>query len=173
MPTSALFTPIQMAGRTFANRIVISPMCQYSAEDGRATDWHLIHLGMLSNSGAGLLVVEATAVEAAGRISLGDLGLYDAATEAALARVVAACRRYGTAKLGIQIAHAGRQGSAREPWRGGGLLQPEEGAWQTLAPLARALRGRLACAARFRRGGFRARAPGLRRHRGTGPTPRL
>src|SRR3954451_25135855 len=134
MSTSVLFTPIRIADRTFANRIVISPMCQYSAEDGRATVWHLMHLGMLSNSGAGLLIVEATAVEPEGRISPGDLGLYDDATEAALARVLAACRRYGNAKLGIQIAHAGRKASVQPPWLGGGPLRPEEGAWQTVAP---------------------------------------
>ena len=133
MSTSVLFTPIRIADHTFANRIVISPMCQYSAENGCANDWHLMHLGMLSNSGAGLLIVEATAVEPEGRISPGDLGLYDDANEAALARVLAACRRYGTAKLGIQISHAGRKASAHTPWHGGGPLRPEEGAWQAVA----------------------------------------
>lgn len=134
MSTATLFTPIRIADAGFANRIVVSPMCQYSAEAGCATDWHLMHLGMLSNSGAGLLFVEATAVEPEGRISAGDLGLYDDATEAALARVVSACRRYGTARLAIQIGHAGRKASVSEPWRGGGPLGPEEGAWQSLAP---------------------------------------
>src|SRR5919199_1497118 len=130
---SALFTPIRLAGLELANRIVVSPMCQYSAEHGRANDWHLTHLGMLANSGAALLVVEATAVEARGRITHGDLGLYDAACEAALARVVASCRRIGTARLGIQIAHAGRKASAHVPWRGGPPLARKEEPWETIA----------------------------------------
>ena len=98
-------------------------MCQYSADDGCANDWHLTHLGMLANSGAGLVVVEATHVERHGRITHGCLGLYSDDNEAALARVVAHCRRIGTAKLGIQLAHAGRKGSAQRPWEGGGALQ--------------------------------------------------
>jgi 2,4-dienoyl-CoA reductase-like NADH-dependent reductase (Old Yellow Enzyme family) len=111
-------------------------MCQYSAEDGMANDWHLMHLGMLSNSGAGLVILEATAVEPDGRISPGDLGLYNDAAEAALARVIAACRRYGISKFGIQISHAGRKGSSAAPWLGGKPLAPHEGGWQTLAPSA-------------------------------------
>src|ERR671929_244714 len=106
--TSALFSPIRLAGLDLSNRIVISPMCQYSADDGTATDWHLGHLGMLANSGAGLLVVEATHVERRGRITHGCLGLYSDDNEAALARVVAHCRRIGTAKLGIEVAQAVR-----------------------------------------------------------------
>ena len=131
---SALFTPIRLADLELANRIVVSPMCQYSADQGRANDWHLTHLGMLANSGAALLVVEATAVEARGRITHGDLGLYDGACEAALARVVANCRRIGTARLGIQIAHAGRKASAHVPWRGGRPLARNEEPWETIAP---------------------------------------
>ena len=133
---SPLFTPIALRQLTLANRAVVSPMCQYSAEDGSATDWHLQHLGSLSLGGAGLLMIEATAVEPAGRITPGCLGLYSDANEAALARVLAACRRYGNTPLGIQLAHAGRKGSATVPWQGIRALRPEEGAWQTQAPSA-------------------------------------
>jgi hypothetical protein len=95
--TSALFSPIRIAELELPNRVVISPMCQYSARDGCMTDWHLTHLGSLANSGASLLVFEATAVERHGRISHGDVGLYDDDCEAAMARVIAHCRRIGTA----------------------------------------------------------------------------
>lgn len=134
--TSTLFTPIRIADTTFDNRIVVSPMCQYSAVGGAATDWHMIHLGHLALSGAALLMIEATAVEPLGRISLGCLGLYDDECEAALARVIAVCRRYGRTKLGIQLAHSGRKGSAHRPWEGLKPLQPKDGAWQTVAPSA-------------------------------------
>ncbi|UEM04760.1 NADH:flavin oxidoreductase/NADH oxidase [Skermanella rosea] len=134
--TSSLFTPIDLAGVGFANRIVVSPMCQYSAEDGNANDWHVMHLGMLANSGASLVILEATAVEPAGRITPGDLGLYNDENEAALARVMAAVRRYGTAKLGIQVSHAGRKASAQRPWEGGRSLPAGQGEWQTIAPSA-------------------------------------
>src|ERR1700693_2826717 len=113
--TSVLFSPIKLAAPDPANRIVASPMCQYSADDGCANDWHATHLGMLANSGAGLLVVEATHVERLGRISHGCLGLYSDACEDALARIVAHCKRIGTAKLGIQLAHAGRKASSQRP----------------------------------------------------------
>jgi 2,4-dienoyl-CoA reductase-like NADH-dependent reductase (Old Yellow Enzyme family) len=134
--TSALFSPIRLADLELANRVVVSPMCQYSADDGVASDWHLNHLGMLANSGAALLVVEATGIERRGRISHGCLGLYSDDCEAAIARVIAHCRRYGTAKLGIQLAHAGRKASARRPWEGGQPLTPAEDSWQTIAPSA-------------------------------------
>jgi 2,4-dienoyl-CoA reductase-like NADH-dependent reductase (Old Yellow Enzyme family) len=136
---SPLFTPIALRQLTLANRIVVSPMCQYSAEDGSANDWHLLHLGSLSLGGAGLLMIEATAVEAAGRITRGCLGLYSDANEAALARVIAACRRFGNTPLGIQLAHAGRKASATVPWQGIRALAPAEGAWQASAPSALAL----------------------------------
>src|SRR5215212_4336031 len=103
---SKLFSPIRIADVTFDNRIVVSPMCQYSANDGCASDWHISHDGMLANSGAGLLVIEATHVERHGRITHGCLGLYSDDCEAALARVIAHCRHIGTAKLGIQLAHS-------------------------------------------------------------------
>ena len=134
--TSALFSPIRLADLELANRIVVSPMCQYSADDGVASDWHINHLGMLTGSGAALVVVEATGIARHGRISHGCLGLYSDDCEAALARVVAHCRRYGSAKLGIQLAHAGRKASARRPWEGGQALAPGEDAWETIAPSA-------------------------------------
>jgi len=134
--TRALFEPLRLGGITLANRIAVSPMCQYSAKNSAATDWHLQHLGSLSLSGAGLVIVEQTAVEPAGRITHGCLGLYSDANEAALARIVSFCRRAGSAALGIQLAHAGRKGSARLPWEGGGPLPPESGAWTTAAPSA-------------------------------------
>ncbi|HEY2537949.1 MAG TPA: hypothetical protein VGI28_00400 [Stellaceae bacterium] len=133
---SYLFKPLALGGITLANRIAVSPMCQYSAEDGSANDWHLQHLGSLSLLGAGLLVVEQTAVEPAGRISHGCLGLYSDANEAALARVVSSCRHSSLVALGIQLAHAGRKGSANIPWQGGGPLIHDIDAWTTVAPSA-------------------------------------
>src|SRR5215207_1248220 len=135
--TSHLFSPLIIGGLTLVNRLAVSPMCQYSAENGAANDWHLQHLGSLSLSGAGLVIVEQTAVEPAGRITHGCLGLYSDANEAALARIVGFSRRSGAAALGIQLAHAGRKGSARLPWEGGGPLSSDTGAWTTAAPSAR------------------------------------
>lgn len=131
--SSVLFSPYRLAGLELANRIVVSPMCQYSADDGCANDWHLMHLGMLANSGAALVVVEATHVERHGRITHGCLGLYSDDNEAALARVIAQVRRAGTAKFGIQIAHAGRKASSQRPWEGGGALKADADAWPTIA----------------------------------------
>jgi 2,4-dienoyl-CoA reductase-like NADH-dependent reductase (Old Yellow Enzyme family) len=134
--TSALFSPIRLRGIELANRIVVSPMCQYSADDGVANDWHFNHLGTLSNSGASLVVIEATGVERRGRITHGCLGLYSDDCEAALARIIAYCRRYGTARLGIQLGHAGRKASAQRPWEGAQPLKPDDDAWETIAPSA-------------------------------------
>jgi 2,4-dienoyl-CoA reductase-like NADH-dependent reductase (Old Yellow Enzyme family) len=133
---SQLFSPITLGGVTLENRIVVAPMCQYSSEDGLANDWHVQHLGSLSLSGAGLLMIEATAVERIGRITHGCLGLWSEAHERALAPAVALVRRHGTAKLGIQLAHAGRKASAQVPWKGGGALGPNEAPWPTVAPSA-------------------------------------
>ncbi|MDN4590310.1 oxidoreductase [Xenophilus aerolatus] len=133
---STLFSERALGPLTLPNRIVIAPMCQYSAEDGNAGDWHLIHLGQLALSGAGLLVIEATAVEEAGRITPGDLGLYSDDNEAALARVLAALRRHSSMPIGIQLGHAGRKASSHVPWHGGASLTQEEGAWDTYAPSA-------------------------------------
>ncbi len=123
----------RLAGVELANRIVVSPMCQYSGDDGCATDWHLMHLGMLANSGAALVVVEATHVERHGRITHGCLGLYSDDNEAALARVISSARRAGTAKFGIQIAHAGRKASAEKPWDGAQALKADADPWPTIA----------------------------------------
>lgn len=133
---SHLFSPTSVGNVDLVNRIVIAPMCEYSADEGRATDWHMIHLGHLALSGAALLFTEATAVEADGRISPGDLGLWSDETEAALGRVVQAVRRYSPIKLGIQLGHAGRKASSHAPWEGGQLVPPEQGGWQGWAPSA-------------------------------------
>jgi 2,4-dienoyl-CoA reductase-like NADH-dependent reductase (Old Yellow Enzyme family) len=135
--TSPLFSPVTLGAVSLANRIVVAPMCQYSADDGSATDWHLQHLGSLALSGAALLMIEATAVERQGRITHGCLGLYSDANEAALGRVLALLRSIGChAKVGIQLAHAGRKGSAQRPWEGGQALKAEAGAYPTVAPSA-------------------------------------
>jgi 2,4-dienoyl-CoA reductase-like NADH-dependent reductase (Old Yellow Enzyme family) len=134
--TSALFSPIRLAGLDVPNRIVVSPMCQYSADDGVGNDWHMTHLGMLANSGAGMLVIEATHVERRGRITHGCLGLYSDACEAALERIVYHCHHIGTAKLAIQLAHAGRKASSQRPWEGAKALTEAEDAWPTIGPSA-------------------------------------
>lgn len=136
-----LFTELTIGPVAFPNRIVVSPMCQYVARDGRAGDWHLQHLMQLAISGAGLVMVEATAVEPRGRITHGCLGLWDDDTEAALARVLAAARAVAApgTRFGIQLGHAGRKGSAQVPWEGGGALdggRPAEPPWRCAAPSA-------------------------------------
>ena len=133
---SKLFSPLKLRGLTLENRIVVAPMCQYTADDGSATDWHMQHIGMLSHSGAALVVFEATGVEREGRITPGCLGIYSDENERALQRVVDSVRRYSKVPLGIQLAHAGRKASAARPWEGGKALRPEQGAWQTVAPSA-------------------------------------
>lgn len=133
---SVLFSPIEIGGLELRNRIIVSPMCQYSARDGCATSWHAIHLGSLSLSGAGLLFTEATSVTARGRITYGDLGLYDDATQDALGVIVAGIRENSDIALGIQLAHAGRKGSSGEPWRGGALIPVAAGGWLPEAPSA-------------------------------------
>lgn len=131
--TASLFTPFTMRGLTLPNRIVVSPMGQYSAQDGNATDWHTMHLGHLAVSGAGLLITEATAVAPAGRLSKFDLGLYSDANEQALASVVASCRKYGGAKLGIQLYHGGRKGSITTAWEGQEAVPLNAGGWSPLS----------------------------------------
>ena len=135
---SHLFSPLRLRGLELPNRVVVSPMCQYSAVDGVVQPWHQIHLGGLALSGAGLVIAEATAVEERGRITHGCLGLYTDAQEAAFADLIASFRRYSTAKVGIQLGHAGRKASCRsifKRWKGESL-PPEEGAWTTIAPSA-------------------------------------
>jgi 2,4-dienoyl-CoA reductase-like NADH-dependent reductase (Old Yellow Enzyme family) len=135
---SALFSPIALRSVTLPNRIVVSPMCQYSAEEGRATAWHMMHLGSLALSGAGALCIEATAVEPDGRITTGDLGLYDDSTEAALKTVLEAIRKYSKIPVMIQLAHAGRKASSQLPWEGGQLIPLAQGGWAPWAPSATA-----------------------------------
>ena len=132
-----LFERLRVGSTTLANRIVIAPMCQYSAVNGCMTDWHHIHLGQLALSGAGLLTIEATAVEPEGRITYGDVGLWDDATEAAMARVLESIRRWSDMPIAIQLAHAGRKASTEVPWKGGAQIAPHaQGGWQTVAPSA-------------------------------------
>lgn len=132
---SALFSPLDVAGLHLANRIVIAPMCQYSADDGCMTDWHVIHLGQLALSGAALLTIEATAVTPEGRISYGDTGLWSDDNEEAMARVLASVRRWSAMPIAIQLGHAGRKASTEKPWFGGAQIPPDEpNGWQTLGP---------------------------------------
>ena len=133
---SQLFSPFRVGELELANRIAIAPMCQYSAVDGRASDWHTIHLGQLLLSGAGLLIVEATAVEPIGRITPQDLGLWDDECACALSRVLDSVRRYSPMPVGIQLAHAGRKASSQAPWDGGAQLAPADGGWECVAPSA-------------------------------------
>jgi len=133
---SHLFSPFALGPLQLANRIAIAPMCQYSADEGLATDWHMIHLGHLAISGASLLILEATAVSPEARISPHDLGLWSQQHEAALRPVVQAIRRHSPIKLAVQLGHAGRKASSARPWDGGGMLGLEQGGWQTVAPSA-------------------------------------
>lgn len=130
-----LFEPLTIGNLTLANRIVIAPMCQYSAVDGQMNDWHLIHLGQLALSGAGLLTIEATAVVPEGRISYADVGMWDDDTQAAMGKVLESIRRWSDIPVGIQLAHAGRKASVARPWDGGHQILPNApNGWQTVAP---------------------------------------
>lgn len=133
---SALFTPFKMRELELPNRIVVSPMCQYEAVDGSATDWHLMHLGQFAMGAASLVITEATHVSAVGRITPRCLGMYSDDNEKTVKRVIDFCRKHGVARFGIQLAHAGRKGSTVPPAQGGKPLAPEQGAWQTVAPSA-------------------------------------
>jgi 2,4-dienoyl-CoA reductase (NADPH2) len=129
-----LFSPLQIEGISFRNRIVLSPMCQYSSEEGLANDWHLVHLGARAAGGAGLIFVEATAVTRDGRITPGDLGIWEDRHIEPLARIARFLRSQGVVP-GIQLAHAGRKASCAPPWTGGARLKTrEEGAWDAVAP---------------------------------------
>jgi 2,4-dienoyl-CoA reductase-like NADH-dependent reductase (Old Yellow Enzyme family) len=128
-----LFDSLVLRGVTLPNRIGVSPMCQYSAQDGLAGDWHLVHLGGLAQGGAGLVLTEATAVAAAGRISPQDLGLWDDRQVEPLARIARFVTGQG-AVPGIQLAHAGRKAGTAPPWRGGRVLTPEQGGWRGVGP---------------------------------------
>ncbi|MGU3497022.1 NADH:flavin oxidoreductase/NADH oxidase [Xanthobacteraceae bacterium A53D] len=133
-----LFEPLKLGALTLDNRIIVAPMCQYSATDGLTNDWHLIHLGTLGLSGAGLVIIEATAVEPEGRISPADLGLWDDATEIALADTLARARAQlpagGHVKYGIQLGHAGRKASTAVPWEGRDQIKESDGGWVPFAP---------------------------------------
>ena len=133
---SRLFSPFQLGPLALKNRIVIAPMCQYSAVDGAATAWHHVHLGHLALSGAALLIIEATAVEAVGRITHGCLGLWSDETEAALQRTLQTVRAASSMPIAIQLGHAGRKASSHVPWQGGQLMPLEQGGWRALAPSA-------------------------------------
>jgi len=137
MTGSQLFTPYRIRGLELGNRIVIAPMCQYSAENGCMTDWHLIHLGHLALSGAACLTIEATAVLPGGRITYADVGLWSDETEAAMRRVLTGVRRYSDMPIVLQLAHAGRKASTEVPWKGGRQIPPSEAnGWRTVAPSA-------------------------------------
>ena len=132
----SLFTSISFRELKLNNRIIVSPMCQYSSTNGCVSDWHLMHLGQFAVSGAGLILVEMTNVQPEGRISPHCVGLFDDKTEAALKRVVEFCRTYGNVPIGIQLAHAGRKASTRPPWQDRQYIPPEEGGWVPVAPSA-------------------------------------
>jgi 2,4-dienoyl-CoA reductase-like NADH-dependent reductase (Old Yellow Enzyme family) len=128
-----LFEPLILRTLTLANRIIVSPMCQYSSIDGLANDWHFVHLVSRAVGGAGLVFTEATAVTPAGRISPSDLGIWDDGHVGPLERITRAVKTQGSA-AGIQLAHAGRKASTRRPWQGSGVVSEEDGGWQPLAP---------------------------------------
>ncbi|GGJ25221.1 NADH:flavin oxidoreductase/NADH oxidase [Deinococcus roseus] len=133
---SQLFTPITFRGVTLKNRIVVSPMCQYSSENGYPGDWHLVHLGAFAQGGAALVITEATAVVPEGRISPDDLGIWEDGQAEALSKIVQFIKGQG-AVAGIQLAHAGRKASVRSPWDSNrAILTPEEGGWEVVAPSA-------------------------------------
>ncbi|SEJ81434.1 NADH:flavin oxidoreductase/NADH oxidase [Paraburkholderia diazotrophica] len=134
--SASLFSPLELGSLKLRNRIVISPMCQYSAIDGSASAWHRTHIGNLSLSGASLMLLEATAVEATGRITPYCLGLYSDANEEALGRVLDEVRQFSDMPIGIQLSHAGRKASSEPPWRGGVQIAPQDGGWQATGPSA-------------------------------------
>jgi 2,4-dienoyl-CoA reductase-like NADH-dependent reductase (Old Yellow Enzyme family) len=133
---SALFSPITLRGLNLSNRIMVAPMCQYSSDNGEANDWHFTHINSLALSGAAMFCIEATAVEAIGRITPGCLGLWNDATEAALKPILASMRKHSKAAVAIQLAHAGRKASSHVPWDGGQQIPVSEGGWQAEGPSA-------------------------------------
>ena len=133
---STLFSPYALRDLEIANRIAVAPMCQYSALEGTPGDWHMMHLGHLAISGAGLLICEATGVSPEGRITPNCTGLYSDENESGFKKVLDFCRSIAPLKMGIQLCHAGRKASTRAPWLDGGPLTVEEGAWTTVAPSA-------------------------------------
>ncbi len=149
-----LFSHLQLRSVEFANRIGVSPMCQYSSEDGFANEWHLVHLGCRAQGGAGLVIVEASAVLPEGRITPADLGIWKDAHIPMLERIVQFLHTQG-ARAGIQLAHAGRKASTQSPFVGQGVVLPADGGWVPVAPSADCVRFRLRHAARIRPSGHR------------------
>jgi 2,4-dienoyl-CoA reductase-like NADH-dependent reductase (Old Yellow Enzyme family) len=133
---SALFSPIQLRGLALPNRIMVAPMCQYSADNGEANDWHFTHMNTMALSGAAMFCIEATHVEAMARITPGCLGLWNDATEAALRPILASIRKHSSAAVAMQLAHAGRKGSSHTPWDGGQQIPVSEGGWLMEGPSA-------------------------------------
>jgi 2,4-dienoyl-CoA reductase-like NADH-dependent reductase (Old Yellow Enzyme family) len=131
---SSLFSPIRLRELELPNRIMVAPMCQYSAEGGVANDWHFTHINSLALSGAAMFCIEATHVEAIGRITPGCLGLWNDATEAALRPILASVRKHSKTAIAVQLAHAGRKGSSHKPWDGGQQIPLADGGWQTEGP---------------------------------------
>src|SRR5579872_1070021 len=131
---STLFSPIRLRELALPNRIMVAPMCQYSAENGEANDWHFTHINTLSLSGAAMFCIEATHVEAIGRITPGCLGLWNEATEAALRPILASVRKHSNIAVAMQLAHAGRKGSSYRPWEGGQQIPLANGGWEAEGP---------------------------------------
>src|SRR6266478_6553842 len=133
---SPLFSPIKLRGLALPNRIMVAPMCQYSAVNGEANDWHFTHINTLALSGAAMFCIEATHVEAIGRITAGCLGLYDDATEAALKPILASVRKHSKTAVAMQLAYAGRKASSHKPWDGGQQIPVSQGGWRPEGPSA-------------------------------------
>src|ERR1700716_2638521 len=133
---SALFSPIKLRDLALPNRIMVAPMCQYSADNGEANDWHFTHINTLALAGPAMFCIEATHVEAIGRITPGCLGLWNDATEAALKPILASVRKHSRIAVAMQLAHAGRKGSSHRPWDGGQQIPLADGGWQTEGPSA-------------------------------------
>src|SRR5499426_921438 len=158
MTTPLLFQPVELRGVRLRNRIVISPMCQYSAQDGHVTDWHFVHLGKFAQGGAGAVFVEATAVEKRGRITHGDTGIWSDEHIAGLSRIAKFIKEMGAVPA-IQLAHAGRKASMARPWYGNGPLTQADfdrgdAAWRTIAPTAAAVDTGYSAPRAFERGDF-------------------
>jgi 2,4-dienoyl-CoA reductase-like NADH-dependent reductase (Old Yellow Enzyme family) len=131
-----LFSPIQLRSVTVLNRIVVSPMCQYSAVEGNANEWHTSHYMQMAISGAGMFVIESTSVSEQGRITYGDLGLYSDTNEKSLAKMVQVCKKFSKIPIACQLSHSGRKGSVTFPWLGGMHLPRDKGAWTTVSASA-------------------------------------
>ena len=167
-----LFEPLTLRGVTLRNRIGVSPMCQYSSTDGFATDWHLVHLGSRAVGGAGLVIVEASAVEPRGRISPQDLGIWDDRHVEMLSRITAFVRAHG-AVPGIQLAHAGRKASRNRPWEPARDVPEADGGWRIVGPSALAFDDGWQVPEALSRAGDRRRARGVRRRRTARPPCRV